>query len=77
MCLVDNETKYTRFAGDFEDHADARVRFGVHRPIEHNQGFTRKPLNVSIGQLFAHYCPGTSAMVIDGGNTTNTIKKSF
>ena len=33
MCLVDNENKYTRFAGDFEDHADARVRFGAHRPM--------------------------------------------
>ena len=41
MCLVDNEKKYTRFAGDFEDHADAQVRCGAHRPIEHNQGFTR------------------------------------
>ena len=33
--------KYTRFAGHFEDHADAPVRFGAHCPIEHNQGFTR------------------------------------
>ena len=41
MCLVDNEKKYTRFAGDFEDHADAPVRFGAHRRIEHNQGFWR------------------------------------
>ena len=41
MCLVDNEKKYTRFAGDFEDHADALVQFGTHRPIEHNQGFTQ------------------------------------
>ncbi len=41
MCLVDNEKKYTRFAGNFEDHADAPVQFGAHHPIEHNQGFTR------------------------------------
>ena len=41
MCLVDNGKKYTRFAGNFEDHADAPVRFGVHCPIEHDQGFTR------------------------------------
>ena len=48
VSLVDDEKntqkihkKYTRFAGHFEDHADAPVRFGVHRPIEHNQGFTR------------------------------------
>ena len=38
-------------------------------------GLPAEPLNVSIGQLFALYRPGTSAMVIDGGDTTNTIKK--
>ena len=41
MCLVDNEKKYTRFAGNFKDHADAPLKFGAHRPIEHEQGFTR------------------------------------
>ena len=41
MCLVDNEKKDTRFAGNFKDHADARVQFGKNCPIEHNQGFTR------------------------------------
>ena len=41
MCLVDNEKKYTRFAGNFEDHADAPVQFGAHRLIANTQGFTR------------------------------------
>ena len=41
MCLVNNERKYTRFAGNFEDHADALLRFGAHFRIEHNQGFRR------------------------------------
>ncbi len=40
MCLVNNE-KNTRFAGNFEDHADAPVQFGAHLPIEDNQGFTQ------------------------------------
>ena len=46
--LVDDEKnaqkmhkKYTRFAGNFDDHADAPLRLGAHRLIEHNQGFTR------------------------------------
>ena len=39
LSLVNNEKKYTRFAGNFDDHADAPLRFGAHRPIEHNQGF--------------------------------------
>jgi hypothetical protein len=77
MCLVNNEKKYTRFAGNFKNHADAPLRFGAHRPIEHDQWLPAEPLNVSIGRLFAPYRPGTSTMVIDGGDTTNTIKKNF
>ena len=38
-------------------------------------GLHTEPLDVAIGQLLAPYCPSTSAMVIDGGNTTNTKKK--
>ncbi len=30
-----------RIAGDFDCHADAVVRRGAHRPMEHIQGFTR------------------------------------
>ena len=33
--------KCRRIAGDFDCHADAAVRRGVHLPIEHIQGFTR------------------------------------
>ena len=77
MCLVDNEKKYTIFACNFEDHADAPLRFGAHCPIEHDQWLPAEPLNVSIGRLFAPYRSGTSAMVIDGGNTLNTIKKKL
>ena len=46
-------------------------------PDRARPGLHAEPLNVSIGRLFAPYCPGTSAMVIDGGDTTNTIKKNF
>jgi len=30
-----------QIAGDFDCHADAGIQYGVHRPIEHVQGFTR------------------------------------
>jgi hypothetical protein len=43
MYLVNNEKKYTRFAGVFDEHADAPLRFGAHRPIEHDQGSRRIP----------------------------------
>ncbi len=41
MRLVNNEKKSTRFAGNFEDYADAPLQFGAHRRIDHNQGFWR------------------------------------
>ncbi len=46
-------------------------------PNRAQPGLPPEPLNVSIGQLLAPYRPGTSAMVIHGGVTTNTIKKTF
>ena len=36
-----------------------------------------EPMNIAIGQLLAPYRPSTSAMVIDGGDTTNTINKKL
>ena len=67
LSLVDNGKKYMRFSGHFDDHADALVQCGAHCPMDYNQGFT---------QLLAPYCPGESAMDIDGGDTTN-IQKIF
>jgi len=46
-------------------------------PDRAQSGLHVEPLNVAIRRLFAPYRPGTSAMVIDGGDTTNTIKKTF
>ncbi len=46
-------------------------------PNRAQPGLPLEPLNVSIGRLFAPYCPGMSAMVIDGGNTTNTMNKKL
>ena len=38
-------------------------------------GLHAEPLDVTIRQLLASYCPGVSAMVIDNGDTTYTHKK--
>jgi hypothetical protein len=35
---------------NFDCHADAAVRRGAHRPMEHIQGFHLKPLDAAIGQ---------------------------
>jgi hypothetical protein len=43
MCkqIIGDDKKCRQIAGNFDHHADAAVRFGVHRPMEHIQGFTR------------------------------------
>jgi hypothetical protein len=46
MVVCKNESTRTKnvgellIAGDFDCHADAEVRRGAHRPMEHVQGFT-------------------------------------
>ena len=72
LSLVDIE-KNTRFAGHLDDHADALVRCGA-SPDGAQPGLHAEPLDVAIGRLLSLYRPGASAMVIDGGDTTNTIK---
>ena len=38
---IDDDKKCRESAGDFNHHADAAVRCGAHRPMEHILGFTR------------------------------------
>ena len=40
-------------------------------PNRAQPGLDAKPLDVAIGRLFAAYCPGASAMVVDGDDTQN------
>jgi len=63
--------KYTRFAGHFDDHADAPVGCGTHCPIEHNQGFTWSHWTLPSGN-YSHRTALAAAMVIDGNDTQNT-----
>jgi len=43
MCRqkIDGNEKCREIADDFDHHADATVRCGVHHPMEHITGFTR------------------------------------
>ena len=38
---IDGNKKYTSNAGGFDCHADAAVRYRVHRPMKHIPGFIR------------------------------------
>ena len=59
--INDNE-KCRQIARDFDCHADAAVRRGAHRPIEHVQGFTRSHCMLPSGECLRRIAPA-AAMV--------------
>ena len=66
--------KCRRIAGDFDCHADAAVRRGVHLPIEHIQGFTWSHWMPPSGECLCRIAP--AAAMVDGfvETTLNTNK---
>ena len=41
-------------------------------PDRARPGLHAEPLNIAIGRLLTPYFPGTSTIIMDGGDTTNT-----
>ena len=58
------EKKFTYFVGHFDGHADAPVQYGVHRSMEHVQGFMRSHWTPPSGENLPCIAP-VDAMVID------------
>jgi hypothetical protein len=63
---ISNNKKCRRIAGDFDCHADAAVRRGADRPMEHIQGFTRSHWMPPSGEC-SHCIAAAAAMVDDFG----------
>jgi hypothetical protein len=57
LSLVDDEKKYRRFAGYFNDHVDALMRCSTHCLIDHNQGFTRSHWTSASGNYTHRIAP--------------------
>ena len=58
-----HNVKYPPFAGHFDGHGGALVLYRALRPMEEVHGFPKshlykKPLDTTIGWVFAPYCPG-------------------
>jgi hypothetical protein len=68
------KTKNVRIAGDFDCHADAAVRRGAHRPMEHVQGFTRHHWMPPSGKCLRLIAP--AAMVKEFAETTQNTNKT-
>jgi hypothetical protein len=65
MCkqIIGNKRKCRQIAGNFNHHADAAVQCGVHRPIEHIQGFTRSHWMLPLGECLR--CLALAAVMVD------------
>ena len=65
MVVANNEItrqKCRQIDDDFDGHGDAAVRRGVHRPMEHIQGFTRSQWMPPSGKCLRRIAP-MAAMV--------------
>ena len=78
---IGNNKKCSRIAGDFDCHADAlcAVRRGVHRLIEHIQGFTRSHWMPPLGECLRRIAIAPVPAMVDGFAETiqNTNKSHF
>ena len=62
---------------NLDDHADAVVRCGAHRPMKHNQGFTHSQWMPPLGEC-SHRIAAEAAIVDDFGQKhKNTNNKLF
>ena len=72
---IGNNNKCRWIAGNFDCHADAVVRRGVHRPIEHIQDFTWSHWMPPSGECLR--CIAPAAAMVDGFvETTLTTNKT-
>ena len=61
---------------DLDDHADAVVRCGAHRPMKHNQGFTQSQWMPPLGEC-SHRIAAAAAIVDDFGQKHKTLTKNL
>ena len=71
---IGNNKKCRQIPGDFDCHADAAIRPGAHRPIEHIQGFIQSHWMPPSGECL--HCIAPAAATVDGfiETTLNTNK---
>ena len=70
------DKKCRQIDDDFDNHADAAVRCGAHRPMKHNQGFTRSQRMLPSGKC-SHRIAPAAAMVDDFGRKHKTLTKNY
>jgi hypothetical protein len=74
---TNDKEKCRESAGDFDHHADAVVRCGAHRLMEHILGFTRSHWMPPLGKCLRCIAPAAAMVDEFVENTQNTNKKLF
>jgi len=54
---IDGNKKCRQIDDNFDDHANAVVQCGAHRPMEHNQGFTQSQWMPPSGECLRRIAP--------------------
>ena len=72
---IDDNKKCRQIAGNFYCHADAAVRRGSHRPMEHVQGFTGSHWTPPSGKCLRRIAPA-AAMVNEFVETAQNTNKT-
>jgi hypothetical protein len=70
------DKKCRQIDDDFDGHGDAAVQRGVHRPMEHIQGFTRSHYMQPSGECLCRIAPA-AVMVDEFVETTQNINKTL
>ena len=68
------DKKCRQIDDDFDDHADAAVRRGAHRLIEHIQGFTQSHWMLPLGEGLMRIALAAAKVIKIGGKHKNTNK---
>jgi hypothetical protein len=74
---INDDEKCRESAGDFDHHADAAVRCGAHRPMEHIPGFTRSHWMLPLGKCLRCIAPEATMVIEYIENAQNTNNKLF
>ena len=61
---IEDNKKFRQINDDFDGHGNAAVQHGVHRPMEHIQGFIQSHWMPPSGECLRRIAP-TAAMVDD------------
>jgi hypothetical protein len=73
---IDATKKGRQIDDNFDNHADAAVRCGAHRPMKHNQGFNRSQWMLPLGECL-HHIAVVAAMVDDFSRKHKTLTKIY